>query len=386
MDEKVLKIEKVVFGGKGLSRDLERITFVPFTLPGEKVRVRIKRQRNDYQEAEAIEIIEPDPDRVTPECPYFGHCGGCQLSHAGYNKQIQMKVDILRETLQRNQIGFPELQVITGKPFGYRHRAQLKYDPVHRALGFYEMNSNRVVDIHECLCLTPGLNALLKSLRSDLCGRSVPGLREIECYENDQQQTAVFYHPPAPELHSSGPQDLTISFREHRFPMNPNVFLQVNPGLWRAMIQEVESHYQKLHLNHALELYSGAGFFTVALSKSFKRMIACEENVEAVAFARKEHRLKNVEWIRSRAESYRFPAGLDAVIVDPPRSGLPRNVVEQLIANKPEWITYVSCDCPTFARDLKKLKQNYRVEQLTMLDLFPQTYHFEVVALLKKIG
>ena len=385
MDEKVIKIEKVVFGGKGLSRDLERITFVPFTLPGEKVRVRIKRERNDYQEADAIEIVEPDPDRVTPECAYFGVCGGCQLSHANYNNQIQMKVDILHETLQRNQVSFPEIQVITDKPFGYRHRAQLKYDAAHRKLGFYEMNSNRVVDIHECLCLTPGLNALLKSLRSDLCGRAVPGLREIECYENDQQQTALFYRPSRPDLRSSGTQDLTISFREYRFPMNPNVFLQVNPGLWRAMIQEVESHYQMRQLNNALELYCGAGFFTVALSKSFHRMIACEENAEAIEFARKEHGLKNVEWVCGRAENYQFPGNLDAVIVDPPRSGLPYNVLQQLIGNKPEWITYVSCDCPTFARDLKKLKQNYRFERLTMLDLFPQTYHFEIVALLKKI-
>ena len=115
-------------------------------------------------------------------------------------------------------------------------------------------------------------------------------------------------------------------------------------------------------------------------------MIACEENAEAVAFARKEHGLKNVEWICSRTENYHFPPGLDAVIVDPPRTGLPLNVVQQLNLNKPEWITYVSCDCPTFARDVKKLMQNYRVERLTMLDLFPQTYHFEIVALLKKIA
>jgi 23S rRNA (uracil1939-C5)-methyltransferase len=384
MDSKIITIEKIVFGGKGLSRDLERITFVPFTLPGEKVRVQIRRERNDYQDADAIEIVEPDRDRVTPACPYFGVCGGCQMSHATYDRQVALKVSILQETLQRTGLRFPEIQMIQSKPFGYRHRAQLKYDATRRALGFYEMGSNRVVDIQECLCLTPGLNSVLKSVRSEVCTRTIPGLREIECYENDKQQTAVFYHPARPELPSSGPEEITISFRQHRFPMNPNIFLQVNPGLWRALIQEVESHYENLQLNHALELYCGAGFFTVALASRFNRMVACEENPEAIAFARKEHGLKNVFWICNKAETYRFPSDLDAVIVDPPRSGLPFHVIRQLLEKKPAWITYVSCDCPTFARDLRKLKEHYNIERLTLMDLFPQTYHFETVALLKR--
>ena len=98
MDEKIVKIEKVVFGGKGLSRDLEKITFVPLTLPGETVRIRLTKQHNDYQEAEAISIEEPSSDRVAPDCAYFGICGGCQMSHATYEKQVQIKLQILQET------------------------------------------------------------------------------------------------------------------------------------------------------------------------------------------------------------------------------------------------------------------------------------------------
>jgi len=383
MDEKIIKIEKLVFGGKGLSRDLEKVTFVPLTLPGEKVRVRVTKQHNDYQEAVAIEIVEPSPDRVSPECSYFGVCGGCQLSHAQYGKQVQLKLETLQETLRRNDLTFPEIQIITGKPFGYRHRAQLKYDALHKTLGFFEANSNRVIDIHECICLTPGLNDLLKSLRAKVCSQSLPGLREIECYENDQQERAAFFSPRIAQFSSLENQELSISFRGNRYPMNPQVFLQVNPGMWRAMIQEVESHYEGPTLKNALELYCGAGFFTAPLAQRFERMIACEENPQAITHAKKHPGLKNVEWICARVENFKFPPDLDAVIVDPPRPGLHQNVLRQLIDRKPEWISYVSCDCTTFARDVKKLKQFYTIKKMTMLDLFPQTYHFETIALLK---
>ena len=384
MDEKVVKIEKLVFGGKGLSRDLEKITFVPLTLPGEKVRVRVTIQHSDYQEAVAIDIVEPSPDRVAPECKYFGVCGGCQLSHAKYEKQVQLKLEILQETLRRSDLTFPEIQGITGKPFGYRHRAQLKYDALNKKLGFFETNSNRVVDIHECICLTPGLNGLLKTLRSKVCSQSFPGLREIECYENDQQEQAAFFSPPIGKFSSLEKQDLSISFRGNRYPMNPEVFLQVNPGMWRAMIQEVESHYESRTLKSALELYCGAGFFTVPLASRFQRIIACEENRKAIDNAKTHPGAENVEWVCTKVENFRFPSELDAVIVDPPRTALHQNVLKQLIERKPDWISYVSCDCSTFARDAKKLKQFYTIQKMTMLDLFPQTYHFEIISLLNR--
>src|SRR4030095_2126332 len=115
MEEKKVKIEKVVFGGKGLSRDLEKVTFIPLTLPGETVLARVTKEHPDFQEAEAISIIEPSPFRVVPDCKYFGICGGCQLSHATYEKQIEIKLQILQETLHRNQIEFPSVEVYPGE-------------------------------------------------------------------------------------------------------------------------------------------------------------------------------------------------------------------------------------------------------------------------------
>lgn len=389
MDEKKIKIEKVVFGGKGLSRDLEKVTFVPLTLPGETVLVRITKDHPDFQEGQAISIVEPSKFRVSPECEYFGVCGGCQMSHATYEKQVEMKLQILQETLSRNQIEFPPIEVHTGKPFAYRHRAQIKYDSRNRKLGFYASGSNHVVDIQECLCLTPALNRQLKSLRSHFCSQSIPGIKEIECYDNGEDQTSVFFDSPdgamlSKQFSNLKQGEMTISFRGFHYPMHPKIFLQVNPGMWRAMVQEVESHYAGKNFSSALELYCGAGFFTAPLASHFKSITAYEENAEAIRFAKENHKLTNVKWIRAKAEDCIFPPHLNAIIVDPPRSGLHQKVQRQILESKPDWITYISCDCTTFARDLKKLKSFYGLKSLAMMDLFPQTFHFEMIALLEK--
>ena len=399
-EEKVITIEKVVFGGKGLSRDLSKVTFVPFTLPGEKVRVRIKKEHRDYLEAEAREIVEASAARVSPECRYFGRCGGCQISHATYETQVRMKKEILEETLRRSRLELPEIQVITSQPFEYRHRARLKYDAAGKRLGFYEFGSHQIVDIRECLCLTPGLNVLLATLRKSLVLSSYRGVLEIDCYENDQGQTAAYFDEKLPaaakaelehcnwivEAERGKAPPLTLGFRNYEFPMQPDVFLQANPRLWKAMIQEVESHYPVALEETAVELYCGAGFFTVPLSRRFKKIIAVEENPVAVKWAKDHYQETNIDWICRKAERFEIPRDVGVVIVDPPRAGLSKNVIQQFRKDALRRISYVSCDCSSLARDIRILSDRFRLSRLTLLDLFPQTFHFETVALLEQIS
>lgn len=396
MDEPVVHIEKLVHGGKGLSRDLQRVTFVPYTLPGEDVRIRIRKEKKDYSEGDPIEIVTPSKQRIAPDCRYFGKCGGCQLSHAGYETQVQLKETILRETLTRGRIQIPDVQVITGPPFGYRHRGQLKFNSSQRSIGFYELESHRIVDINQCLCLTPRLNDLLANLRKILLGNSLPSLTEIDLYEDDRGQTAAYFNAdlPAELLHKLqeltqvfGPRDLeksslALHFREYSFPMRPDIFIQVNPRLWKAMVQEVESHYESDGKETAVELYCGTGFFTLPLSKKLKQIYACEENASAIKFVKTQPYPKNISWICSRAELLAFPPDTTVAIVDPPRSGLQKRILDRMIEQPLKKITYVSCDPSSFTRDLQILNGRYRLERLTMLDLFPQTYHMETIALL----
>jgi 23S rRNA (uracil1939-C5)-methyltransferase len=394
MDEQVVTIEKLVYGGKGLARLNGQVVFVPFTLPGEKVRIQITKQHRDYQEGEVIEVVEPSPSRIAPACRYFGRCGGCQISHASYDHQLQTKVEVLKETLNRSHLDFPEPEVISGTPYEYRHRAQLKYSARKGQLGFYQTGSNQITDIKECLCLTPGLNRLLISLRNELSAIPVPNLSEIELYENDVGQTAAYFNAKIPsELRerlsyvtkvadAAGSNDfkLTLRFRNSEFPMHPSIFLQVNPGLWKGMIQEVESHFENKRSSVLAELYCGAGFFTVAIAPHVSKIYASEENRQAVEFAKAQHKHPNIEWIQTRAENYKIPNDVTDILVDPPRSGLHKNVVNELLRQKPQTIIYVSCDPTSFARDVRLLGPVYKIERLVLMDLFAQTYHFETIA------
>lgn len=394
MEDQTVTIEKIVHGGKGLGRINGQVVFVPFTLPGETVRVQITKKHRDYLEGQVIEVVTPSAKRIPPDCAYFGRCGGCQISHTTYDHQIELKKNVLIESLQRNKISFPPPEIISGTPFSYRHRAQLKYSARKSQLGFYEMESNQIVDVQRCLCLTPGLNKLLSTLRIALTATPLPSLSEIECYENESGQTAVYFNSKIPSnLRNElsiitsvfDPQDveqtgLTVKFRDSEFPMGPGVFLQVNPGLWKAMVQEVEGHFQKKSDAIVTELYCGAGFFTVAIAPHVEKVFACEENPRAIQFAKTHHSAKNIEWICARAEDYKIPQQTSDVLVDPPRAGLHKNVVEQLLKLKPRSISYVSCDPASLCRDLKLLSKNYSIQRLVLLDLFSQTYHFETIA------
>lgn len=397
-DRKV-KIEKVVYGGKGLSRDLEKVAFAPFVLPGETVRLQVTREHRDYLEALPVEIVEPSARRVSPACPYYGRCGGCQLSHTDYETQLEMKREMLLETLKRNKIDTPAIEVFPSPAFSYRHRIRLKYNAKGPAIGFFEMDSNAIVDIKECLCATPGLNRLIATLRSVLLAKPVPRVTEIECFENDRGETVAHCNAPLPddvraELNAKAvvfdSQDrnrdlLLYHFRDFEFPMSPDVFLQVNPFLMNVMVQEVESHHPPSR-EEAVELYSGTGLFTVPLTRRFSKILACEENQAAVQFARDHYSLPNIQWVRSSADHLRFPESATVLIVDPPRTGLSPTVIENVLRHPFSRITYVSCDPPSFARDVKKLTVRYKLNRLSLLDLFPQTTHFETIALLNSVS
>jgi 23S rRNA (uracil1939-C5)-methyltransferase len=394
MEEQTVTIEKIVHGGKGLGRINGQVIFVPFTLPGETVRVRVTKKHRDYLEGQVIEVVTPSAKRIPPDCAYFGRCGGCQISHATYEHQLELKKGVLIESLQRNKISFPEPEVIAGNPFSYRHRAQLKYSACKNQLGFYEMESNQIVDVQHCLCVTQGLNKLLSTLRTALTATPLPHLSEIECYENEVGETAVYFNSKIPtnlrnELSNItsvfDPQDaegagLTVKFRDSEFPMGPGVFLQINPWLWKSMVQEVESHFRKSSDEVVTELYCGAGFFTVAIAPHVRNVYACEENPRAIQFAKSHHSAKNIEWICARAEDYKIPKETTEVLVDPPRAGLHKNVIEQLLKLNPRSISYVSCDPASFSRDAKQFSKDYRIQRLVLLDLFSQTYHFETIA------
>lgn len=372
--EKIITIDRLAFGGEGVGRDTGKVVFVPWTVPGDRVRVRIISDHGRYERGELLEVMEGSTERVLPPCPVFSVCGGCQWQNVKYEAQLRWKGEILRETLERvGQIGSPKILPIVQSmhPWNYRRRIQLKLD-AQGQIGFYRAKSHEVVPFEECHIANPLLNEKLREVRSN----------------GERPQTAFeisLNGKPAAEIHE------TLQPSHHD---EDRVFLQVNPEQNQALIQTVldfafgnaEPAFSKR--KRVVELYSGSGNLTFPLAERVGEVTAVEENAEAVRKAEAEavsSGISNIEWITGTAEwglkgIYRKKEQVDLLVLDPPRRGA-KEILDLIPLIRPRMMIYVSCDPVTLARDLNLLlRRHFRLEKIQPIDMFPQTYHIESVS------
>lgn len=381
-------MEKLVYGGDGLSRVDGRVVLTPFVLPGERARIAIRSNRHGVASGEVVELIEPSPRRVAPPCPYFGACGGCQYQHAGYAYQLEQKAIILREVLERiGKITPPgEIDVVSGPEWNYRNRTQ--FHLAGGQIGYHEAESHRLVNIAHCRICSPRLNEALTAIREMMRKPRFPRfIRSIELFTNetdvqlnvldkDRGVARSFFEWCAAAIpgYSSG------ALRYGAFRVSYGSFFQVNRFLVDKLAELALEHAGMGE--HALDLYSGVGLFTVPLAGRFARVTAVESGASAV------HDLRaNVgsaaEVVHQPVERYlaATDAAPDFVLADPPRAGLGKPVVEHLLRLKPKRLTVVACDPATLARDLAALVgRGYGLRRIVMVDLFPETAHIETVA------
>lgn len=362
---------------------------MPFVLPGEKVRIGPLHKAHAPLEA----VLEPVPERVAPPCPQFTRCGGCHYQHAPYEFQLARKVEILREQLQRvGKIAFEgEIRVVSGSPLGYRNRVQFHVD--HGRVGFLQAGSHKLAPIEgECATASPHLNQFLAALRERVHDPRWPRfVRNVEVFTNerDLQVNAVEADKPVARrfyewMESAVSLDYETSVGTFR--VSPKSFFQVNRFLIDALVTEATGGRTG---ESALDLYAGAGLFALPLARQFANVAAVEAGSAAAHDLRfnAERAGVNVESVYSRVEDFlgAFEGQPDLVLADPPRAGLGSGVVAQLQRLAPREITIVSCDPATLARDLAALT-DYRIGALTLIDLFPQTFHIETVVRLHRVS
>jgi len=384
-DETNLTIEKLVYGGDGLARLDGRVVFTPFVLPGETVRVEVARAKNDLLRGRLLEIVQPAASRVVPRCPYFQRCGGCHYQHAAYEFQVEQKRDILREVLRRvGKIEFDgEIEMVDADPWQYRNRVQLHIRDGH--VGYFEAGSHRLCGIEQCPVSSPKLNSAIATLSQEL--PHFPGfIANVELFTNESTVQV--------NVQDRVPGSVRTLFEKIGSPepieydglrVSRNSFFQVNRFL---IDQLVEAAVGDLTGETAADLYAGVGLFALALAKSFQTVTAVESgwsafhdlelNVQrARAALTTEH--KTTEEYLASAE--RPP---EVMVADPPRTGLGKQVIGELVRLRTPRLVVVSCDPATLARDLRNLlDSSYQVEHITLVDLFPQTYHMETVVRLK---
>ena len=384
-------VEKLIYGGDGLARLDGRVIFAPYVLPGERIRAQAEREKPGLVRARALEVLAPAAERVAAPCPYFARCGGCHYQHAGYEYQLAAKRTILVEELRRlGKIEPPEeIPIVSGEPWGYRNRAQLHVD--RGRIGYWESRSHKLCGIESCPIASPKLNEVIATLNRMLHDPRWPRfIRSLEIFTDERQMQLNILETDRPVARRffdwcaesipglvGGPLDY-----HDRFRVGSKSFFQVNRHLLDRLVETAMAGAEG---ETALDLYAGVGLFSLALGGKFHEVTAVESGSAAVRdleFNAGRAGLANVRAEQRMAEEYL--ASLehvpDFVLADPPRAGLGKAVVRKLSELQPRQIAIVSCDPATLARDLAALlAAGYRIEQMTLVDLFPQTFHVETV-------
>jgi 23S rRNA (uracil1939-C5)-methyltransferase len=385
-------VEKLVYGGDGLARQEGRVVLAPYVLPGERVSVQSEREKPGLVRAATLSVLEPAALRVPAPCSAFGRCGGCHYQHAPYDYQVEAKCAILVEELRRlGKIEPPEeISVLTGEPWGYRNRVQLQVE--RSGLGYRQARSHKLCAIHSCPISSPKVNEVIATLEAMLPDPRWPNFVEsIEIFTDEQQVQLNVLETRRPVSRRffewcaeaiPGMAQGALDWQS-RFRVSRNSFFQVNRFLVEQLV-ETALDFEGAGAT-ALDLYAGVGLFSLALAHCFGQVTAVESGSGAVRdleFNAQRAGLENVRAEQASTEAYleKLQIAPDFVLVDPPRAGLGKTAVRRLLELKPRRMTIVACDPATLARDLTALLAGgYRIEKMTMVDLFPQTYHIETV-------
>jgi 23S rRNA (uracil1939-C5)-methyltransferase len=396
---KTLRIEKLVYGGDGLGRLDGQVALVPYVNRGDLVTVQTQRVNAGLLRGGDPELLESSPGRVVPKCEYFGFgkCGGCHYQHLDYAVQVLEKKAILAETLQR-QGGFTyggEIRTLTGEPWYYRNRIQLHFG--EGTLGYRRSASHEIYPVAHCEISSPVLNEVIRTLQRAVKQDPWPKfLQSLEVFTNEEQiqLNVVESNRPISKrffdwcktlLPNVADGPITYDAGGIRFRLSGGSFFQVNRFLVEPLMHEVLGSAEG---ETAVDLYSGAGLFSIPLAKRFKSVTSVERGGSAfrdLEFNGRENGLE-VKAFKSTAEDFLrdLRASPDLLIADPPRSGLGKEATAELLRLLPSRMVIVSCDPTTLARDLRGLVPRYEVTDLTMVDLFPQTYHIETIVKLQK--
>jgi 23S rRNA (uracil1939-C5)-methyltransferase len=383
-DKLTVEIERLAVGGRGVARHDGLVIFVQDAAPNEQIEIELTLVKKNFAEARMLQILRPSPHRIVPPCPVAGVCGGCSWQHIRYDEQLRQKREIVRDALRKFS-GFDvsseqsvETVVASPKQFRYRNRIQLHHS--RGLLGFFKRGSHTIVDINDCLITEESLALRLPSLRHEFSPRA-PGRFELYLQEDGRSSIRNTANSKTLLDHEEA---MSPAFAQVNTPQNS----QLIEAVVRTFVEELGVDYRGL----VLDLYAGNGNFTFPLAESLPNatFASAELNPESVISARKRaqgsYAFRDFEIVQSDVGQFLNKRSFGreaAVLLDPPRTGCTPDVLQELVKKTPRLIAYVSCHPVTLARDLSRLKEaNYQLRLVRPFDMFPQTDHIEVLAVL----
>ena len=410
----ILKPEAPAHGGSTVAHDEDgRAVFVHYALPGEVVEAEPRGKRGGAQFAAALRVLEPSADRVAARCRHFGTCGGCSWQHATYERQLRIKREIVAEAWGRAGLRLPPETPVIGMDDPWRYRIRGEFEAVGRRgevrFGFHRLRSHSVFAIEECPIHDERIEAAVAAFGEAVSELDIEGAQTLLLTVEPTGRGLLWdlrfrgqprRRPPAEltDLVSARlpgvvllDDSMSLDFWDLTFRVRNDTFVQTNYKQMLALYETALDMLQAGPGDAVLDLYAGIGTISLAVARSAGSVTAIEENPAAVqlgALAARINGAQNVRFVPATVEHGLRQVRLgrhSAAVLDPPRAGCAPETIGELLRLQPDRLVYVSCEPSTHARDLALLVQGgYRVRRAAIVDMFPQTYHVESVALLER--
>lgn len=408
IQEYVITPTTFVYGGEVLARLPDgRAVFIPYAYPDEELRIRLVEEKERYARGEIVEIIKASPLRIKPRCAHFGECGGCHYQYISYEEQLKIKKNIFIDQLVRmGKMTDPPVNEIVPSPQQWNYRNQIRLHLSRKGEpGFLRHRSNEVVPIQECHLPADSLNQIWPSLSLDF----IPGLDRISLKAGEEGQDTLIvlessdpkpiefsvdmplsavHQGPGGEIVLAGDDFTVIPIHEFPFVVSAGSFFQVNNQVAELIVDFLLERLPLEENSLVLDVYCGVGLFSVFLAPRVEKVIGIESNLHAGEdFLYNLAGYENVNFYDLPAEEVLpfLDLAPDIILLDPPRAGISKTVLDSVVSLKPGLITYISCDPATLARDADRFKkQGYVLQESTLFDMFPQTFHIESVNIFQR--
>ena len=394
------KIESIDHYGRGITRINEKITFVKNAIPGEEVELKIKNEKKKYNEAYVLKYIKKSSSRCEVKCKYYDSCGGCNIMHLNYPEQLKFKEDKIKNIVSKYLNDSIKInKIIFGNNFNYRNKVTFQ---VKKNIGFYRDNSYDLISIDNCQISNNIINNSIKYLKK----LSLKDINKIVCRTASNElmiiiettktnlnidclkdiANSIYLKVNNKYIHVFGNKNIYETLKNYKYIISPDSFFQVNIDICEKLYTKIKD-YVKTNKN-ILDLYCGTGSIGIFVNKS-NNVIGVEKNKFAIEDANENKKINNINNIKficgdSGKELKDLNFSPDIIIVDPPRSGLNKETIDNILKLNSKEIIYVSCDPMTLVRDLNLLSNMYDILEITPFDMFPNTYHVESLTYLKK--